>query len=298
MTAELGDWLTGLGESDPATATEVGAALVAVLSAAEPSGLAIVGEPSTPYAGDPREPVDDAYQQMLEELQQVRRSVADVASSRDRAGLRLGAARAAGADAARLAELERDLATVRQSEAQLAEQSQRLQWQVDAFRVAKESAKAIYTAAEAQLRIAEVMEASGGEPDADLAQLRADRQAAEQRLRALAAPKPTPGLLELRADPLGSDIRILLAVEPAGTVTLLAVLEGADAVSEHGADAVRLASALLTDIRADSWPAADVNEVAIEDSGAFLARFYPADDGSIPRRAAALAEARQPSEPS
>lgn len=291
MTAELGDWLTELGESEPATATEVGAALVAVLSAAEPSGLAIVGEPVTLLqAVDPRETADDAYQQLLEELQQVRRSVSDVASSRKRASLRLDAERAAGAGTARLAELESDLATVSQSEAELTEQSLRFQWKVDAFRAAKESAKAIFTAAEARLRISEVMEASGGEPDADLAQLRADHQSAEEQLRALAPPKSAPGLLELRADPPGSSIRILLAVEPADTVTLLAVLEGADAVSEHGADAVRLASELLTDIRQDSWPAADVDEVALEDSGAFLARFFPADDGSIPRRAAVLAE--------
>ena len=39
MTAALGDWLTELSASEPATAAEVGARLVAVLSAAEPAGL-------------------------------------------------------------------------------------------------------------------------------------------------------------------------------------------------------------------------------------------------------------------
>jgi phage shock protein A len=274
MTAELGDWLTELGESEPATAAEVATALCAIMAAADPSKLPAVGPVPSPRPADPREAVDHAYEHMLEELQQVRRDVADVASSRQRTDLRLGAERAAGADAARVAELERDLATVRQIEAQLAEQSLRLQWQVDAFRAAKETAKAVYTAAVARLRIAEALDGADGEPDADLAQLRADCLAAEQRLQAMAAPERASGLLELRADASGSDIRILLAVEPADTVTLLAVLEGPEAVIEHSAEAASLASGLLTEIREDGWPA-DVGEVTFEDSGALLARFGP-----------------------
>jgi nucleotide-binding universal stress UspA family protein len=95
------------------------------------------------------------------------------------------------------------------------------------------------------------------------------------------AAEPAAGLLELRADPLGSDIRILFAVEPANTVTLLAVLEDPEAVSEHGDEAIRLASDLLAEIREAGWPA-DVEEVTLENSGAFLARFFPpdGDDGS------------------
>ena len=320
MTAELGDWLTELGESNPATAAEVAAALVAVLRAAEPSGLTIVGTTSAPHSPDPREAADDAYQQLLEGLQQVRRSVADVASSRKRASLRLDAERAAGTDSARLAVLERDVIAVRESEAELTEQSLRLQWKVDAFRAAKESAKAMYTAAEAQLRIAEALEGLGAEPEASLVQLREDLQTAENNLRALQSgvladeirswptidgterrehaksppnprrdAEPAPGVLELRADPLGSDIRILLAVEPADTVTLLAVLEGADAVSEYGAEAIRLAGDLLAEVREDGWPA-DIDEVAFEGASAFLARFFPDDGGTLRRRAGPVNE--------
>jgi phage shock protein A len=274
MTAELGDWLTELGESEPDTAAEVATALCAVMAAADPSELPAVGPPPSPSPPDPREAVDHAYRQQLEKLQQVRRSVAEVATSRKRAGLRLGAARAAGSDAARLAALEADLADVRLREEQLTEQSLQFQWQVDAFRAAREYATAMYTAAEAQLQIEESIEAASGEPDASLARLRADFRAAEQRLRALAAPEPAEGLLELRADVSGSGIRILLAVEPADTVTLVAVLEGPEAVSEHSAEAIRLASALLTEIREEGWPA-DVGEVTFDDSGALLARFCP-----------------------
>lgn len=331
MTAELGDWLTELGGSEPVTAAEVAAALVAVLESADLSGLAIVGDLTAVYSHDPRETADLLYQQMLEQLQHVRRSVADVASSRKRTDLRLAAERAAGADAAGLAKLESELAAVQQSEEQLAEQSQWLQWQVDAFRAAKETAKAMYTAAEAHLRIADAMAvAEGRSSDADPAQHTAALQAAREsldrvtgegmalldRVREQAGPldderrdwppgehpeppppqpqtrpvadEPARGLLELRADTTGTDIRILFAVEPADTVTLLAVLEGPDAVSEHGPDAVRLASDLLTEVRADGWPV-DVDEVSLADSGAFLASFFPADDGGISRRAALLA---------
>jgi phage shock protein A len=341
MTAELGDWLTELGASAPATAALVAGALIAVLECAEPSALAIVSEPSAPYSADPRETADLAYELMLQGLQQVRRRVSDVATSRRRGEIRLSAERAAGADAARLGELERYLAAARQSEHVLTEQSQRLQQQIDSYRTAKESAKAIYTAAEAHVRIAEAIQAVGGEPDAELAQLTAALAAAQERLeRVIAqgpeilslireqagqagsepgdavagerpgtpqrhppepraprpptpegprAPEPAPGLLELGVDPGGSEIRILFAVEPANTVTLLAVLEGPGAVTEHGPEAVRLAGDLLTEIRDEGWPA-DIEEVALAGADAFLARFFPADNGSIRRRAAFLAE--------
>lgn len=194
-----------------------------------------------------------------------------------------------------------------------------------------ESAKAMYTAAEAQLRIAELIDAAGGERDAFLAQLTAALISAKERLERVtaqgsqtldliseqrrqadgarteppvgehpgtlqpltpglprAAPpappqpqarpvaaEPAPGLLELGVDPGGADIRILLAVEPPDTVTLLAVLEGAEAISEHGAEALDLASSLLAEIREDGWPA-DLDEVIVENSAAFLARFVTA----------------------
>jgi hypothetical protein len=329
MTAELGDWLAELSRSEPLTAAEVGAALIAVLESAGPSGLAIVGEPGRTaelVTDDPRAIVDYAYQQRLEELRRLRRRVADVATARRQAELTLSAQQAAGADAPVIAALAERLGAAQLREADLARVSRDIQADVDAFRTAKETAKARFTAAEASLRVAEAVEALGGEPDPDLAQRRQDYRDAEQRLRAVSypgthkatavirqgsqqveagpppaaegpdplpaaqdPPKPTPGLLELRADPLGSDVRFLFAEEPADTVTLLAVLEGPRAVSEHGAQAVILAGDLLTEVRDEGWPA-DIDRVALADSAEFLARFFPADDGSIARRAAALAD--------
>ena len=328
MTTELGDWLAELSGSEPLTAAEVGAALVAVLQSSDLSDLVIVDRPgrsAEPVTDDPRTTVDYAYRQQLEHLQHIRRDLADAANGRRAAELALNAQQAAGADAAVIAALAERQAAAQLHEEALAQLSQRLQVEVDTFRTAKETAKARFTAAEASLRVAEAVEALGGEPDPDLAQRRAEIRAAEERLRALRYPaaekqvihhhsgraeaerpplaerpkppappapqpevEPVPGLLELRADPLGSDIRILFAVEPADTVMLLAVLESPEAVTEHGARAVRLAGELLTEIREEGWPA-DIDQVALADSAEFRARLFPADDGSIADRAGMLA---------
>jgi hypothetical protein len=103
-------------------------------------------------------------------------------------------------------------------------------------------------------------------------------------------------MLELHADPLGRDVRLLVALEPAGTVTLLAVLDGEDAITEHRGQAIRLAGDLLTDIRAGDWPPADADEpadteVTFADSATFLARFLPSQASAIQARAGELAAA-------
>ena len=108
------------------------------------------------------------------------------------------------------------------------------------------------------------------------------------------------GLFELRADPLGTDVRILLAIEPADTVTLLAVLDGSAAVSEHRDLAIRLAGKLLTELRTTGWPqdqdGADGAgggdaELTFADDGGFLATYFPGSAAGVKRRSAALATA-------
>ena len=66
MSAEIGDWLSDLCASEPATAAEVGAALVALVSADHPSSLRLVGEPHVDPP-DPRELADKAYEALLEQ---------------------------------------------------------------------------------------------------------------------------------------------------------------------------------------------------------------------------------------
>ena len=112
--------------------------------------------------------------------------------------------------------------------------------------------------------------------------------------------RATAGLFELRADPLGTDVRILLAIEPTDTVTLLAVLHGSAAVSEHRELAIRLAGELLTELRTNGWPqdhdGADGTGdhsagLTFADDGAFLATYFPGSASGVKRRSAALATA-------
>jgi len=122
--------------------------------------------------------------------------------------------------------------------------------------------------------------------------------------RAAAAPptdegdedQATAGLLELRVDPLGADIRILLAIEPADTVTLLAVLDGSAAVSEHRHQAIKLAGEMLAELRASGWPRADAGagdtsgaELTFAYMGVFLATYFPRCEAEVRRRSAQLA---------
>jgi hypothetical protein len=105
-----------------------------------------------------------------------------------------------------------------------------------------------------------------------------------------------PGLLELRADPLGSDIRLLFALEPADTVTVLAVLEGDAAVRVHRDKALGLASDLLAEIRSGQWPPPGAGsradtEVIFDHVAAYLDEFFGSSADAIRRRATARARA-------
>lgn len=163
-------------------------------------------------AEDPRETLDYSYQRQLELLQQVRRGLADVTTSRRRVELQaqqLSAAmdklqhQAADALAAGREDLAREALTRRSAaEQQLAElsgqqtslqaeqdkltaASDRLQAKVEAFRVRKETIKATYTAAEAQTRIGEAVSGIGEEMgDVGLAMQRAEDKTAQMQARA------------------------------------------------------------------------------------------------------------------
>jgi phage shock protein A len=337
MSAELGDWLAELCTSEPASAAEVAAALVSVMTADDPTVLTLVGAPAVDQI-DPREELDELYQSVLEALQEVRRQAADAAWARAGAERLLAELDSEPQpDPAVQAWLRRARDKAKREEAGVTKRRERLQAEVDRFRTAKETAKAMYTAAEASLRIHDVVETVAAETvtvhrlvepgdrpaqseDDDLAELNRALEAAEANLQAVAteayqtlrsltveagqrpgharsSTQPLAGLLELRADPLGRDVRLLLALQPADTVTLLAVLDGEDAIAEHQAQAIELAGGLLTDIRAGAWPPDDAispgdREVAFADSATFLARFFPSDSDVIAERADALSAAQ------
>ncbi len=133
---------------------------------------------------DPRDTLDLSYEKQLEQLQKVRRGVADVATARKRIELQAqglqkqadklqGQAKAAlqqgNEDLARealarraalgeqLAELKTQHDQISDQEQKLVQTSQELQVRVERFRTQKETMKASYTAAEAQTKVGEAV---------------------------------------------------------------------------------------------------------------------------------------------
>jgi phage shock protein A len=163
-------------------------------------------------AEDPRETLDYSYQRQLEMLQQVKRGVADVATSRKRVELQLQQFAASQAkleaqarqalsqgreDLARealsrragietqTADLERQEADLQAQEAKLSDAAQRLQTKVETFRTRKETIKATYTAAEAQTKISEAVSGISEEMgDVGLAMQRAQDKTEQMQARA------------------------------------------------------------------------------------------------------------------
>ena len=163
-------------------------------------------------AEDPRETLDYSYQRMLEQLTQVRRGVADVATSRKRLELQAAQLTQSGAkleeqarqaiaqsreDLAREA-LSRRASIVQQlqdlktqhdqldaQESQLTQASQRLQAKVESFRTRKETIKATYTAAQATTKVNEAVSGISEEMgDVGMAIQRAEDKTAQMQARA------------------------------------------------------------------------------------------------------------------
>ncbi len=190
-------------------------------------------------AEDPRETLDYSYQRQLELLQNVRRGLADVATSRKRIELQATQlqsaavklenqarqAVAAGREdlareaLGRRAGLASQLESLRvqheqlaQEEAKLTTASQRLQAKVEAFRTRKETIKATYTAAEAQSKIGEAVAGISEEMgDVGLAIERAEDKTAQLQARAGAVDEllASGALDDVTAQP-GDDIQAQL----------------------------------------------------------------------------------------
>jgi phage shock protein A len=161
---------------------------------------------------DPRETLDYSYEKQLELLTQVRRGVADVATSRKRIEIQMQQlqasadklqtqaqqAVAAGKDDlarealtrraaanTQLADLQTQHADLKAQEDKLIGASQQLQTKVDAFRTRKETIKASYTAAEAESKIGEAVSGISEEMgDVGLAMQRAEDKTAQMQARA------------------------------------------------------------------------------------------------------------------
>lgn len=226
-------------------------------------------------AEDPREVLDYSYQRQTEMLAQVRRGLADVATSRkrldlqaeqlqqsaDRLQAQAGQAVARGRDdlarealtrrgavLEQLQQLQPQRDTLKTEEDKLTAAAQRLQAKIEAFRTRKETIKATYTAAEAQSRIGEAVSGISEEMgDVGLAIQRAEDKTAQMTARSQALDElMASGVLEDTSIPLGHRDDIQAALD-AGTGsgtdvdTQLAQLKGALNAApslEQGAGAV------------------------------------------------------------
>jgi len=161
---------------------------------------------------DPRDTLDLSYEKQLEQLQKVRRGVADVATARKRIELQAqqlqkqddklqGQAKAAlqqgNEDLARealtrraalgeqLGELKVQHDQITEQEQKLVATSQELQTRVERFRTQKETLKASYTAAEAQTKVTEAVSGiSTSTRDAGATMQRAQDKIASMQARA------------------------------------------------------------------------------------------------------------------
>ena len=315
MSGEIHDWLADLHETDPAAAMLVGQALAALMSEGASLGPPLVVPVAATWPEDLVAALDSSYQHRLDRLQVVRKRVAEAAwlakdlqdqvdelesaqarlADRHRRALEEGRKEDAEQDARQLAVAERDATQARQllpwineTEGWLRTRLQRQQARTDAFRTRKELLKATYTAARAELEVTEAT------PDADQADQGATTKAVA-RLRDATAQierelgrQPLPeGLLELRPGAPGDgEIRLIFAVEPAGTALLIAVLEGREAARDQYREAVMLSADLLLEARAGQAPEASAR--GYDDTRSLVEEFYPGQAAEVDAGASAL----------
>jgi hypothetical protein len=310
-SGEIHDWLADLRGSDPAVAKRVGQALVTLMEKGARLGEPLVVSTAGAWPWTLAEALDWSYQQRLERLTAVRQGKAEAATlvediQDQLAELELAqpelqdlhrraqeaggpqAAQAAGTLAAarqQAAMVRRLLPGVIEARHRLGEATQRLQARADAFRARQEVLKASYAAASGSLAAREAMAAlstpsdDGGpqQEDNDEAISAAEARLADitaQMERELGQEAWPEGLMDLRPGaPVRSDIRILFAVEPAGTALLIAVLEGLDVVEDQYLDAVMASADMLRRVRAGQAPEAAAH--AYDDARSFLEEFYP-----------------------
>ena len=296
MSSEVGDWLVGLRDSDPATARTVAQALVALQREGARLGEPLVASTADSWPPALAEGLDRSYREKVERLtavrrgaadaealvQDIRKQAADLESAQEtlqdlhRRLLDTGSAQEAEHAAAALAATKQQAAQVQRLLPRVTEASQRLgaemrqlQTRANAFRARKEVLKASYTSAHLGLLIQQSTadtgpgDDSGGQQqeDRDEATSAAEagliRDAIAQMEQELGQETWPQGLMELRpAGPDDTAIRILFAVEPPGTALLIAVLDGPEAVRDRYLEAILLSADMLRQVRAGRAPEA------------------------------------------
>lgn len=305
MSAEIHDWLADLRGTDPPAAMLVGQALTAL--AEEGDGLApplVISLADWPRPEELPEALEACYVAWLESMGVMRHQVAEATTLRKDIERQLAELQAASESAPaqdQVAELQRLLTGVIETEEKLTAASLDQQTRASAFRTRKEVLKAAYTAARAEYLIEQAWDQDVG--DSALQQEEAGspvlgaaarlREVTREMERELRRQVPADRLRELRPGAPGdSGIRILFAVEPAGTALLIAVLEGRDAVRDHYREAVFRSAEVLRRVQAGQDAEAAAH--AFGDARSFLDEFFPGQADEVSAGAAALVAANRP----
>src|ERR687897_604992 len=128
---------------------------------------------------DPGETLDYGYQKQTELLQNVKKGIADVVTSKKRLQMQSSKLEQ------QVVKLDQQVQELERQQEQLTANEQRLRQKIEQFRTKKEVIKAQYSAAEAQVRISEAANGVGEEmADLGLAMQRAEEKTETMRARA------------------------------------------------------------------------------------------------------------------
>jgi hypothetical protein len=315
MSDEIHDWLADLHETDPPAALLVGQALAALISEGASPGPPLVVPVTATWPEDLVAALDSSYQHRLDRLHVVRKRAAEAAwlakdmqaqiddlesaqarlADRHRRALEEGRKDDAEKAGRQLDVAQRDATQARQlvpwineTEAWLRTRLERQQARTNAFQARKELLKAAYTAARAELQVNEELADQGAADQEAAAAAVARLREATARIERELGRQPLPeGLLELRPGAPGdSEIRIIFAVEPAGTALLIAVLEGRDTARDQYRDAVILSADVLLEARAGQAPEASAR--SYDETRSLVEEFYPGQAAEVEAGASAL----------
>jgi hypothetical protein len=254
MSAEIRDWLTELRNRDPAAARATSQAVAALLDDGEP--LAASTADRWPAALEAA--LSQAREAASDRLSVLRRGQSDTSE------LILDIGELVTELEAHPAEQER-AATLRTLRAQVWESRRRLGEQAQRGRDLVRACQAL------QLRYREAYFRH------DLPAAALLRDATAELERQLGTGPWPEGLSELwPSGPQDAGIRVLFAVEAPGSVLLLAVVDGPDAVRDRHLEAIGAAADLLREVRAGGAP--EATECRYGSARAFLDEFYPGDE--------------------
>jgi len=313
MSDEIRDWLVDLRDGNPRAAVHVTQALAALMAEGAELDDPLVSCTADSWPRALVEALELRYQERMERLATVRQRQAEAATlvaDIQNHAMNLWHARATLQDMSRVAvgsdgpvggqavesqaaealqrmdqlayEVQRLLTRAMKARDALSGILQRMRERTEAFRARQTSLRASYIVTQSSLDVQQIMAAPGiaddqrrSDADAAIDQARAELAGAVAAMeRELGQASWPAGLMDLRSGtPVIRDVRILFAVEPPGSVLLIAVLDGHRAVDDRFPEALLAAADVLRQVRAGKAP--EATEHRYGDAQRFLAEFKP-----------------------